>query len=188
MGTVLRRIWADPVWSKVISTVIIAVPGSAALWAGWTTFLTWINACIAFLGNATAVPNWLLAIGVILSLIALGSGFLLAAIALRGAVNPSPNTYRRDYFIGMVWRWRYGIDNRVYDIVPFCPHCDFQIIPRRANAYQAVDCLVFECEHCGRFNTTINESWDDIERQVERRIHLKLRNGEWASAVQKTAS
>ena len=51
----LKTIWSDPVWSKVISTAIIATFG------GCITYATniWPSANV-FLNSASTVPNWLL--------------------------------------------------------------------------------------------------------------------------------
>jgi hypothetical protein len=183
VGEVLHKIWADPVWSKVIATGIVAALGSSLAWAWWTPLLAWASACITFLGNATPVPNWLLGIAIVLSLVALGGAVLLGVVAFQDEGASSPDQYRRDHFLGMVWRWRYGRGNDIYSLVPFCPHCDFQIIPRHPSAYEAVDRLAFECEHCSQFSTTLDGTWNDIEGRVERLVHLKLRNGEWAKVA-----
>lgn len=58
----LKRIWADPVWSKVIATGIVAV---GAVIASYflnllPTFWGWLWAAVVFLGSTSAVWNWLL--------------------------------------------------------------------------------------------------------------------------------
>jgi hypothetical protein len=51
----MLNLWSDPVWSKVIATVIVSVPGVFVYFAGW-----W-PAIVQAGRNSTAVPNWLLA-------------------------------------------------------------------------------------------------------------------------------
>lgn len=66
----LRRIWDDPVWSKVISDGIIAV--LVSIWAyiaGYTSvFMSCLRQAWIFATSYSSVPNWALGVGALLAL------------------------------------------------------------------------------------------------------------------------
>lgn len=70
---VLEKIWRDPVWSKVIAAVILGAAGSLVyhfnLWQVWKR---WIGFAWANLVATSPVPHWVLVLGVLVVLIAVG--------------------------------------------------------------------------------------------------------------------
>ena len=66
----MRKLWHDPVWSKVIAGVILAVGATVVSY-----LLTWgsvidplLTRVFAFTSSATSMPNWLIGILVLLLL------------------------------------------------------------------------------------------------------------------------
>ncbi len=125
--TVLKKIWADPVWSKVIATAILTVAATVTTYlVGWWPNIATNASKIGFLAAAsTPVPNWLL---VPICLLAAFGVFVPLAILYRHIAGPDWHDYQQDTFFGIVWRWRYARDT-IITPVAFCPRCDTQMSP-----------------------------------------------------------
>jgi hypothetical protein len=169
-----RRIWADPVWSKVISAVILAAFPAAAAYNWWAEVVAAIAIAARFLLAATPVPNWLLGI-VGLCVIVVVSIIIFGLYAwLHPRVVPSWRSYREDVFLGLKWRWRYDDDGRIYRLLPFCPSCDFQIVPHDASDAGGLR-IRFLCDGCARPEITVNGALAEILDRVARHIERKIR-------------
>lgn len=189
MKTLFRRVWSDPVWSKVIaSLILLAAP--YATWHFWPTLSEWAARSLSFLTTTTEVANWWLSILYTLSFLAVIAPATLFFVVIReNKSQPDPITnYIFDDFLGMNWRWGYLSNRVIHSVRPFCPHCDFQIYPRGGGAYEFNPVTSFQCDHCHRLDKKIGGSFSEIEDTVERLIQLKLRNGEWASVVKRRSS
>jgi hypothetical protein len=127
MTQVFRRIWADPVWSKMIAPGLVAAIAAGSAYSWWAGVTAAFASAAKFFEASTPVWNWLLAIlGVCFGIFA-GVGALIGHVLLRGATDAAPAwlTYREGECIGMKWRWKYH-DNALRDLTPFCLHCAFQ--------------------------------------------------------------
>jgi hypothetical protein len=62
---VVKKIWDDPVLSKVISTGIVA--GLTLIWAG--LHFDWWKEALAFLVSTSSVPHWLLTVLIVICLV-----------------------------------------------------------------------------------------------------------------------
>lgn len=177
----LKKIWHDPVWSKVIAAAIVAV---VAVMAGYV--LNWWPKVGAVLLQTTLVPNWLL------GLLALGTALtvlLVVVVVCAGirqdeSLKPEWNSYSTDNFFGLRWRWRYLDGGQPFNIVAFCPRCDLQLHPQQGSGYQATDRIAFRCESCGQFGIELEESESSLEDKTARFIQQKIRNGQWREHVQ----
>lgn len=180
MSKILRRLWNDPVWSKVIATAIVAVLAMVA-----TYFLNWWPVLGRMFSEGwsrvvqkTPTPNWLLAILVLLAVPAL---LVIGAISWRWAFPPRPPPaswadYTTDSFLGLRWRWRYLDGGLPHEFHTFCPICDYQVVAERAGAYQAVPRIAFHCDVCGRDVAVFGEPLEVLESKVGRLIQQKIRN------------
>jgi len=178
----LKKLWNDPVWSKVIAGVILA---GGALVSGY--FFNWLPAGAAYASNVfdfsvarTNVPNWLigaLILGVVPTIILIGA---VIWISLRPEAESRPDwrTYRSDMFFGLRWRWDY-FGQSVGHMHTFCPRCDFQVLPNQASAFAAVDRISFHCESCQSALGSFDESWGSLEDKARRFVQQKLRNDLW---------
>lgn len=182
----LKKVWVDPVWSKVIAAAIVAAVASIA-----TYFAGWWPAIAAFTSKAgslaissTLVPNWLLTILVVstISILVL-LGVAMWTILFSSDSAPSFRDYTEDVVLGVRWRWLYGRDGTLYNLVSFCPRCDYQIFARNSSAYRAVDSLEFRCEDCGALAAHFEIPLEEIESRVMRHIHKKLRTGSWSKVA-----
>jgi hypothetical protein len=178
------KVWADPVWSKVISAGIIATFIWLAPHVFWAVLWGWLVRTFEFFDASTEVSNWLLGI------LVLGCGATLVGLSLLIVSvfreQPDPlRDYHTDCFLSMIWRWKYASSAEIYDLIPFCPNCDFQIVPRFAGAYRIVERYSFHCEDCRLFTLERDEYFDDTLLIVKRSIHKKIRSGEWLSSISK---
>jgi hypothetical protein len=191
----LKKIWNDPVWSKVIAAAVLAV-------AGWSAHHRWpalrliLSKAWSFLLATSPVQHWVLGLliiaAVIIIVVFVG---LLLCIALPQSdhcgnlipisTRPEWLSYTNDSFFGLKWRWHYG-DGEIQRLLPFSPHCDYQIFPDNASPFTSrVD---FYCDSCRRDLGTLPESWGSLESKVTRFIQQKLRSGKWASTSGSLAS
>ena len=182
----LKKVWTDPVWSKVIAAAIVAGLASVITYFGgwWPNIGLFLSSAGSLAVSSTSVPNWLLAVLVLCAIVVL----VVVAIGLCATffsqnVRPSYLTYAEDVVLGIRWRWRYGSDGAIYQLVSFCPNCDYQIHPRDVAAYRAVDHIGYRCEDCGALVGDFQMSLDEIESRVTRHIQKNLRTGTWSDVV-----
>jgi hypothetical protein len=179
----VKKIWSDPVWSKVIAAGILAVVATVG-----TYFLDWwpsvgaaVKKCYLFLLLTSKVQNWLLAL---ICLLCLPTLILIGALIWNAVRSQGTSkglgwrTYTSDLYFGLRWRWKYFDNGNIYDVYTFCPHCDFQVFPHNTSLYGVIR-IGFNCDSCGRMLGEMNESWNSLENKVKRFIQQKLRNGAW---------
>jgi hypothetical protein len=179
----LKKIWADPVWSKVIATGIVgAVVGGTTYVAGWWPAVAMFARRVASLAVATTtVPNWLLILLIPCAVAVLcGLGIIRLLFIVRGSRKPSfRDSYREDTFFDIRWRWHYGANEAIFDLVPFCSLCDYQIQPRDVSGYREPEIFEYRCEDCGARLHEFEAPEEEIENRVIRHIHKKIRTGSW---------
>jgi hypothetical protein len=179
----LKKLWADPVWSKVIAGLILTAGAAlgAYLLDWWPNIGNGLKKAYEFAAAPTLVPNWLLGLLIMLSLPII----LLAGLAVWMRLFPSKeagpgwHSYTSDKFFGLLWRWRYLSDGQIYDVCTFCPRCDYQVYPENVSAYSVVDRIGFRCDSCGSQLGEFDESALSLENKVKRFVQQKLRNGTW---------
>jgi len=179
----LKRIWNDPVWSKVVAGLILAgLASAAAYFLNWwpsirrTLMLGWRSVF-----QTTTVPNWLLGLFVILALpvLALAAWIILSLATSKVSRDDRSargdwRSYTTDEFYGLRWRWRYLLDTGTPDgLASFCPHCDFQVYPENASPFRAVDQIVYRCDSCNQPLSSFDESPIALEKKVARSIQQK---------------
>lgn len=183
----LKKAWIDPVWSKVISTAIVAGLASlgAYFYGWWPDIASFFRQTISVATSVTPIKNWLLAILVLCAaVIFVLVGIMLWAIYCPPEVKSSSRSYSEDTVLGIRWRWRYGSDWAIYDLCSFCPHCDYQIQPRNISDFRAIDHVEYRCEDCGAHINDFQMSVGEIESRVKRHIQKKLRSTSITFAAQ----
>ena len=183
LHAMLKKLWNDPVWSKVIAGAILAVGtllGTYFLdW--WPTIGRFAKDAYNFALSPTSLLNWIIGV---LGLLAAPTIIGLLAIIWQ-KIFPSSSSatdwrnYTTDKFFGLRWRWRYFGDGKIYDVHTFCPHCDFQIYAEDASAYRAVDRITFRCDSCSQRLGEFDEPFASLENKVKRFVQQKIRNGSW---------
>jgi hypothetical protein len=179
----LKKLWNDPVWSKVIAGAIPAVGAllGTYLLDLWPTIGSFAKDTYKFAVSATSLSNWV--IGILGLLATLPIIILLAIIWQKifpsSSSTPDWQNYITDEFFGLRWRWRYSGNWQIYDIHAFCPHCDFQVYAKNASAYHPIDRIMFLCESCDQKLGEFDESFLSLENKIGRFIQQKIRNGNW---------
>jgi hypothetical protein len=184
-SAVIKRIWHDPVWSKVISAGILATLAIVVTYfGGWGPALVHAaSAIIAFLSEATAVPNWALAL---LGLCAAAVLFLLGVAAYTAVFESGPTHrgYVQDVLLGAVWRWHYNADGQPREVAAFCATCDYQLQARVHYPYSTSAVVTLHCEDCQKALGGIDGTWDSLQDRVVRKIQQTIRTGEWQKKPQ----
>lgn len=181
----LGKLWKDPVWGAVIAAGIVAVLGTVGTYFLdlWPTIGRYIAGIYETAQKPNGLPNWAFWLLVLTAIPTL----LLALVLVWQAIAPgsSPASWRAyldDHFVGLRWRWKYFSDGTLGDVHSFCPHCDFQVFPRHASSYSAVDRIAFFCDACNRSLATFDESYEELESKIRRFIQQKVRNGTWSKS------
>jgi hypothetical protein len=177
--TVLKKIWADPVWSKVIATLILAAGGGiAAYFVGWWPGIAAIvSKIISLVVASTLVSNWLL---VPVCLMALFGVTIFFVRLYHHPARPDWRNYREDTFFDMVWRWRYNAyNNAIMDLTSFCPRCDTQLLQVHNSSmpYHPYR-TVYHCRFCDsqtEISKNVNDILTTISLQIERNVRQIVR-------------
>ena len=179
----VKKLWHDPVWSKVIATAIIAVAVFLSQY-----FLHWMDSAfqatkrfyIVTLQN-TLVPNWLLGLMSVCTIAVIGVLILVTWQNYKSvpATLDWKKDYKQDIFWGILWRWKYDYKGQLEDIYSFCPDCDYQVYAKNISGFRAVDHIAFECENCGCQLANFQESYYVLENKLIRFIQQKIRNNNW---------
>lgn len=178
LHAMLKKLWNDPVWSKVIAAVILAVAALLGTYFlnWWSTISRKVIDAYNFALSPTPLSNW--GIGV-LSLLATSTIIGLLARIWQKIFPPSSHwqNYITDTFFALRWRWRYFEDGQICDVHTYCPHCDFEVYEDVSSAYRTVDRVAFRCDRCGRNLGEFNESFASLGSKVKRLIEQRNRNG-----------
>ena len=182
-----KKIWNDPVWSRVIAAAIIAAVGAICVTYRqyWLPSLRGeISAAWAYSTAASPVRHWvfgMLVLGCVL--------FVLLLIGVAGTFFPEKKTgyeslvritpewydYTSDTFFELKWRWSY--DGGAINLNAYCPRCEYQVFPDDTSAFTGG--IKFYCDSCKRNAATIEESWDSIRSKVTRFIQQKIQTGSY---------
>lgn len=177
----IRRIWSDPVWSKVIASLLItffsAVVAYAYFW--WPSIASAANALASMAVDQSTLPNWVIWLLLLLS----AAAALIVLFAFRNWIRPRTSgetewqSYVEDNFKGLKWRWKFGDHpGEIYDVCCFCPKCDFQLFPYDSSPYGASDRIGFYCDECSIHLGEHEESFSSLNSRIERHIQQKIRN------------
>lgn len=201
MGFV-ARVWKDPVWSKIISTVIGAA--GVAIWARIQGFLT-----VTTMQHATAVvwnfltddynkPRWIIIFGNVL--FAAGGALLMwyrmnnkVDVLLAHleklqraseAVRPTSGPYLTDVIFGFRWRWKIAEKSgEAYGLRMYCPKCDYEL-EADAFQYRYGDTMYCECDSCIYSADIPTEDPAIFQNRVKLEVERRIRTGEGSQASQ----
>jgi len=185
MLKILKKIWNDPVWSKVISVAIIALV-TQYFFQWWQFLVQLVKGAVTFFLQTTQVPNWLISLMLVCSIVVLA----VIIIAIYQSRQPATGlswqlNYKEDVFFNVLWRWNYANSGRPENIHTFCPKCDFQIYHKNVSGYRSIDHIAFQCEVCNAQLADFDESYEHLENKVIRLLQLKIRNGSWNEELAK---
>jgi hypothetical protein len=178
----LKKIWVDPVWSKIISVgilALIAMPATYYLgyWEKIKNTFIWL---LAFFNQGVTLPLWLIVISI---------PALLAAIPVVIRLLPDHRLrftrYVQDNFWGVDWHWNWVgpfRDNPKYrfeNLHPICPDCKslLQINSEYYPHSPILTCITATCRWewvrpslptTGPFNYSelLKRVWTEIDRKI----------------------
>ena len=176
-----------PIGNKVIASVIAGLLLAAIFYFIPKLFQWFVRAFLLIwnhLTSSTHIPNWLLWLLVIFSLITVVRRI---RILLKREVNNEPTfrMYTQDSFEGMTWRWSYDVYDRLTDLSPYCPNCDALLVHIK-EPYQLAraSSVRFYCESCKQESAEIRGGDRKYANSmIERLIDRKIRNGEWERLI-----
>jgi hypothetical protein len=178
----LKKVWNDPVWSKVIAAGIVGGLGIAYVsykhW--WSVIWHGITNATAFLGSQAPVRHWVFGILLLGTLLAVVLLIAIAAIVIRAKKGNQSRanylTYTSDHFFGLKWAWTYEGTNIELKAV-LCARCDYQVGPDSASMFDSR--VRFHCDSCGHTVPVEGQSWDSLQSVVMRLVQQKLRTGKY---------
>jgi hypothetical protein len=177
----LKAMWQDPVWSKVISTGIIATLGFLISYlAGWLpTFSIFIKNVWGWFFQISSIYNWVLVLVFIPCLLF----FYVVMFWLKSLVssNDSFQSYICDTFFDLKWRWSYYFEGKISidDVHCFCPRCDHQVFPQDVSGYRVAPEFKYDCPDCHYSVGTREDNFVQIRQKVILKVQKNIRNGEW---------
>jgi len=191
----IRKLWHDPVGSKIISAMIVSGAGWAAIhFKLWSVVSKAVRSAVhwalASLVSTSPVPHWLIGVACLAVFVALliGGALVVAAVeaksvtkSLFAGISPPPDwhSYTTDIFYKVRWRWAYGQSGELTIPVCFCPRCDCQLVAHSLIQLPGFDRTAFYCPDCDRSTQEIAESLASIEQTVSLLIQRNIRNNSW---------
>ena len=154
----LSNIWHDPVWSKVIAAVIVALGG---------LLVSAIKSLCSQESFGTALLNVLsfkVSVWIVLSVIFIV--VLGVALLKKHAHKPTP-PFVTEFTSGIYqkqqwqWRWRWDDEERcyyIYDLSVKCPKCKTGLLTISFDNYQ--------CGKCGAEFDALRIDYDGVKKQI----------------------
>lgn len=182
----IKTLWKDPVWSKVIATGILALLAyvGAYLLGLLPAIVDFFVRLWSFLIASSSLPNWLIAIMAIPCLM-LGWALLVELKDRMSNEDSEPvnwKSYKKDNFFGLLWVWGYS-GNRIDGLHSLCPNCEYQILPRNVSAYAVVPRFECICDDCGCSAGSFEGDPRELLYKVELKIQKEVRTGNWVKKV-----
>ena len=180
----IKKIWKDPVWSKVIAVGILGILASIVTYffGVWPAIISTLIQVWEYVLETTLIPRWLLGLMWIpcLLLVIVIFSEIKEKLSKKETVT-NWKSYTRDNFFGLQWSWRY-IDNKINNLHSFCPECEYQIFPKEVNGgYSAVPIFEGSCDDCGYSIGAFEGYPDDLSEKVQLKIQKAVRTGKWVN-------
>lgn len=176
----LKTIWKDPVGSKVIASgLVVAIAAAGTYFLNlWPTIKRALTSSISFLGKTSELPNWLIILMSIFSIILIAFvGIIIWQNYFSTSGESAWKNYKEDIFFNIKWQWQYDSSGAIYCLYSLCPKCQFQVYPVNASPYSAVDRIAYVCESCKSHLGTFNQDEFSFENKIKRFIQQKIRTG-----------
>lgn len=165
---------SHPIRNSVIASLITAsmIGMTSLVPGGWSWAFGILKRLFAWFVSPVSLPIWfvcILALGTSMGVIVTIGGWL----AWREKEDPI-RTYTEDRFFDMRWSWS-SCHGRINRLASFCPHCDFQVLPRPSTGYAAVDHVFYHCDECNRDLHDFPFSAQEVESRFIRKIQQEIR-------------
>lgn len=175
----IKKVWSDPVCSKVIAVAILPLLAYIS-----TFFINWFPAFVSFLSRAlefflmeTSISNWLLTLLALCTLIIIFK-FLTYAWSSLYPRKHSWTDYKSDNICNLKWTWDYDFEGQIFDLTPLCEKCCFEIaINQNENEYSGEFSTRYICKSCGNIAGPFSESNQKMMTIISKTIYHKIRTG-----------
>jgi len=161
IGKILKIMWKDPVWSKIISFGIIAL----------LTFMTNSFTKGAFIKSICSLLNREIALYWVL-LVFLGIWLINIMLKyFKKKKKPRYYSYKEDTICNQKYRWDYDKSGRIICLFVICPKCHIRMIPtidRYSGSQMEYNCP--QCDH------KISGSEFKDEYKIQTIISEKIKN------------
>jgi hypothetical protein len=183
MLTLIKKIWHDPVWSKVVATIFVGIAGylldllEILIQTGKSVF--------AWLIRSSEISNWIFLITLLCTFIVIT--FLLVTIWQSLRLNVASDDWKKHYcedvLNDVLWRWSYLYSGQIDKLHSFCPECDFQVYESSGGAFNAVPHTIIKCDNpsCSKnILCDFQGDSDEFKSFILRSIQQKIRTGNWS--------
>jgi hypothetical protein len=179
----ITGVWNDPVWSKVIASLIILLCGVIlSFFKGWWPIIgQFTGVILSWFRNYSTIANWVFVLFIFCAIVVIGLLVIITwAIFSKNNTEQNWRSYTTDEFFGIRWRWHLNANGAVDGIHSFCPGCDFQVFPRNVSYFgTSAPRIAFKCDDCGRNIGEFEIPYEEMESRVERLIQKSIRAGTW---------
>lgn len=178
----LKRFTSHPVASGLIVSALAGVGG--VVWASavdaWPLVWAGLLRAFVFITADVITPRWFFWLLCLLSAVAVVVPSIAWLKSLAPAPEPTWESYRTDVFFNVRWRWGYPVS--INELHPFCPKCDYRLVPVGSDHFLH-DWVDFECENCDTDLGRIRHSFTETKNKVVLKMDHKIRTGEWRAAL-----
>jgi hypothetical protein len=158
-----------PLTVVAVGGIITAASGWGLIWAAIVWIFVALWACIVwFFAGWVSVPPWLLALLIIGTLFAIV--FVVASVRAASTDIAPFRSYTEDVILGVKWKWHWNQSGNAVNLTPYCPQCDFQLVPSVSRAIERYPFTNFECEECQRMLKTFDQHQDEVMDLIHRKI------------------
>ena len=184
----IRKIWKDPVWSKVISVGILLLIGiiSDHYISWWERLKINLSKFILYLNQTVELEYWkfyllILSTSLFFLLVILIIFSILKEKSEHNKLKYPWEKYTTDIFFGVECHWEYLYNSTApMNIHYLCPSCQYELHPKNHyNIRYSDDTTIFRCENC---NTTYEEVLINpryIENKIILKVQQKIRTNSW---------
>jgi hypothetical protein len=170
----IRKVWKDPVWSKVIAAgILLGIPVLVAYATNsWTIIGNFLTSMWHWLFETDTSPNWVLIPAGILGILAL----VLLILKLKSQFSQIKylDSYTCDDFYNLKWRWSFGFSYSIDTIQSFCPECDHQLVGLRVPSHNHSHHW-YDCPDCDFRSEEYKFTPDVLHKKVILKIQKNMR-------------
>lgn len=125
---------------ETVGGLLVAIlTGLASYWFGLLPYIKrFLITFWEIVTKPVAIPLWLI---VLVSLFIVYRVIITIRNFLSGNIIGEHLSYTNDFFWGVKWRWNYPVT--LYNVRPYCPHCDTVLIYEKKYSYEALSQFFF---------------------------------------------
>jgi len=187
-----KKIWSDPVWSKVIAGSILGLIGLYFI----PPIRRFIEISFLFfidkLTYEISLPIWSIFLISVSGLMIVILYFWLINFLRPFNTEPDFNSYTRDKIFGITWTWQWSDSLLLeHSLVALCPNCsyelEYQIARDSSNPPFFREILCMHCDHCN-YNQNFELTIDQLRNRIIKEILRIVRTNEYKNRLTSNSS